>query len=193
MSLLLCFSASSSALRVSAASSSMTYSWREKQHTVSLLADKSSTSAPIDSRWVIGRRMDSDEGQRGAGALRGRRLYFSPNWGGGRGEGRDRWCIMEGWLNKCTENRKLHPSELGRAVRAGRGWKVCSSSRLWWDFRRAAGETGSHGKQTEGSDTFRGRQRTFGPASPTAHHTWLVLDCPRPHKALCRTSEPRRI
>lgn len=27
--------------------------------------------------------MDSDEGQRGAGALRGRRLYFSPNWGGG--------------------------------------------------------------------------------------------------------------
>lgn len=28
--------------------------------------------------------MDSDEGQRGAGALRGRRLYFSPNKGGGQ-------------------------------------------------------------------------------------------------------------
>lgn len=25
--------------------------------------------------------MDSDEGQRGAGALKGRRLYFSPNGG----------------------------------------------------------------------------------------------------------------
>ncbi len=35
------------------------------------------------------------------------------------GEGsRDQLYIMEGWLNECVEQRKLHPSELGQA-----GWR----------------------------------------------------------------------
>lgn len=49
-----------------------------KNHTVSLLADKSSTSAPIDSHWVIGRRIESDEGWRGAGGWGG---SMAPNGG----------------------------------------------------------------------------------------------------------------
>lgn len=78
----------------------------------SLLADKSLTSAPIDSRWVIGQRMESDEGCRQAGGLRGEGiwLYFCPYRQGGGS--RDRLCVMEGWLNKCAEQRKLHPSVL---------------------------------------------------------------------------------
>lgn len=76
----------------------------------SLLADKSLTSAPIDWRWVIARRIQTD-GRRGSGAIC---LYFM---GGGS---RDRLCIMEGWLNKCAEQRKLHPSVL----RMEEGWRV---------------------------------------------------------------------
>lgn len=35
------------------------------------------------------------------------------------GSSRDRLDIMEGWLNKCTEKRKLHPSVLRQAG----GWR----------------------------------------------------------------------
>lgn len=85
--------------------------------TVSLLVDKSSPSAIIDSRWVIGRWMESDGGRRGT-AVQG--------WGS-----TDRWRrVMDGWLNKCRENRKLHPSG---ARRGGGGRGLSDSAALWRD------------------------------------------------------------